>query len=276
VNVFFEALTKIDSVAAILAGGLTSLGILGALVLALTRRGTDLPVKLVGTFLVLGLCFAANNGFVYAAGVFVVATLVTELQFLEKLAAIIWNRKEYWDYLGQASKKDIERKIADESRQIASSDARRDQIESGAGPPKPALPATAQSGFHFHRAVTNALISNPPFPVRRVQHDLKFGRGGRTVLVDAILDTAFGSLFVEIKAGYSERLVDEALRELSKYMELATPLIVGSSAPIGCMIIVPAAEGIPLTWRGVPILQFDTATRTFRNGKEVESYLSSR
>lgn len=60
-------------------------------------------IKLIGSGLVLSLAFAANNVWTYALSIFIVATLVTELQFLEKLAAMFTNRDKYWDYLAQKS-----------------------------------------------------------------------------------------------------------------------------------------------------------------------------
>lgn len=60
-------------------------------------------IKLIGSGLVLALAFAANNVWTYGLSIFIVATLVTELQFLEKLAALFTNRDKYWDYLAQHS-----------------------------------------------------------------------------------------------------------------------------------------------------------------------------
>ncbi|MEZ1420671.1 hypothetical protein QVM55_12660 [Pseudomonas monteilii] len=60
-------------------------------------------VKLIGSGLVLSLAFAANNVWTYGLSIFIVATLVTELQFLEKLAAMFTNRDKYWEYLSQQS-----------------------------------------------------------------------------------------------------------------------------------------------------------------------------
>lgn len=60
-------------------------------------------IKLIGSGLVLSLAFASNNVWTYALSIFIVATLVTELQFLEKLAAMFTNRDKYWDYLAKQS-----------------------------------------------------------------------------------------------------------------------------------------------------------------------------
>ena len=51
--------------------------------------------KFLGVLFILSLAFAANNAFVYIISIIIIATLVTELQFLEMLIALIWNRPEY-------------------------------------------------------------------------------------------------------------------------------------------------------------------------------------
>lgn len=51
--------------------------------------------KFLGVLFIVSLSFAANNPFVYVISVIIIATLVTELQFLEMLIALIWNRPEY-------------------------------------------------------------------------------------------------------------------------------------------------------------------------------------
>lgn len=59
--------------------------------------------KLVGTFSILSIAFVANHWFVYVLSVIVIATLVTELDFLEKITAVLSKNKEYFDYLKQKS-----------------------------------------------------------------------------------------------------------------------------------------------------------------------------
>lgn len=68
-------------------------------------------VKLIGSVLVLALAFASNSAWTYALSIFIVATLVTELEFLEKLAALFTNRKEYWEWRSkQSTEAEAERK----------------------------------------------------------------------------------------------------------------------------------------------------------------------
>ena len=55
--------------------------------------------RLGAIFLITSLALYSNNAAVYFATVFILASAVTELAFLEKLAAIIRVSKEYFDYM---------------------------------------------------------------------------------------------------------------------------------------------------------------------------------
>lgn len=57
-----------------------------------------LSIKLLGSLMVLSLSFASDHFIVYALSIFIIATLVTDLDFLEKIAALLWNREKYWEY----------------------------------------------------------------------------------------------------------------------------------------------------------------------------------
>lgn len=62
------------------------------------KRRSKLSLKLLGIFAVISLCYMANSTWVYAIGVFIIATSITTLDFLEKLAAIVWRNDKYWEY----------------------------------------------------------------------------------------------------------------------------------------------------------------------------------
>ncbi len=65
--------------------------------------------KLFGTFLVVFLALLANNVVVYGLAVFIIATLVTNLQFLLDLASIFWNRS--WWKVEKARPQDVKAKV---------------------------------------------------------------------------------------------------------------------------------------------------------------------
>src|SRR5271157_2601918 len=73
-----------------IAAALTVLSFTVGLVLsafALSKRENDY-YRLAGTFLLIMLALSANNLTVYAISIFIVATLITKLDFLENIAAI--------------------------------------------------------------------------------------------------------------------------------------------------------------------------------------------
>ncbi|MCQ9426714.1 hypothetical protein NRB16_24645 [Pseudomonas sp. LJDD11] len=96
---------NIDNVAAFMALLLGCVGLVWMMMYSLQSSDAS-RIKLIGSGLVLSLAFAANNVWTYSLSIFIVATLVTELQFLEKLAALFTNRDKYWEYLARQSTPD--------------------------------------------------------------------------------------------------------------------------------------------------------------------------
>jgi hypothetical protein len=87
---------------------------------SINRPRDAFSMKALGTLLVLTLAFAANTGPLYALAIFIVATLVTELSFLEKIAALIWNRGKFWDWMiAKESTPEAEARIAEQARSEA-------------------------------------------------------------------------------------------------------------------------------------------------------------
>lgn len=54
--------------------------------------------RLVGMFGITALAVLASHWSVYILAVIVIATLVTDTDFLVRIVALIWDRKEYWEY----------------------------------------------------------------------------------------------------------------------------------------------------------------------------------
>ncbi|EPT8082170.1 TPA: DUF423 domain-containing protein [Vibrio parahaemolyticus] len=72
-------------------------------------------LKLLALLFVAGLCLFSNNTTTYFAALFIIATAVTELEFLQNLAAIIRGNKEYFTYKIEAlSSEEKQEKIAKE------------------------------------------------------------------------------------------------------------------------------------------------------------------
>lgn len=76
-------------------------------------------LRMTGLFLLSSLALFANNAYCYFATVFIVATAVTQLEFLQNLAAIIRGSKEYFDYQKEyLSQREVEKTVEKEVKEI--------------------------------------------------------------------------------------------------------------------------------------------------------------
>ena len=96
------------------------LTVLGSMIIVLTvwNKLKDFLLKLVGIFFVIGLALFSDNTSCYFLAILVVATIVTDLGFLQNIAAIIRNSDSYFTYLSSQSSKEIEQKIIKEEEEI--------------------------------------------------------------------------------------------------------------------------------------------------------------
>jgi hypothetical protein len=271
-----QYLLDIRQLGTLIAGGLTVVGVLGSLVLMLAKRTVDLTIKLIGSFFVLGICFAAQDGIVYGIGVFVVATLVTELQFLEKLAALVWNRKEYWEYLSKASPAEVARRANAEIDENDPPQSSVGLLPTESGPADVPEKRPAISGLHYHRAVLRAFKSQSPFPIFHIQTDLKVHHSGREYFIDALIHTGITTYIVEIKASNSERRLREAVHQVRSHIERLGDLILENrpdAIQLRGIIVIPPSERVPLETFDIAILQFDPLKEVFTNGVAVREFL---
>ncbi|MEE9270952.1 MAG: hypothetical protein V3V49_11905 [Candidatus Krumholzibacteria bacterium] len=95
-----------------LIGGVTALAAVGLAVLSIRTRGRAHATKMFAILSVASLaCFSHHWG-TYMVALFIVATAVTELDFLQNLAAIIRGNKPYFEYKKELlSPEEAQRKI---------------------------------------------------------------------------------------------------------------------------------------------------------------------
>jgi len=92
----------------LLGGGLVGFALISA-ALSLCENLRAHTLRLLAIFFVAALALFSNDVTTYFVAIFIVATAVTELEFLQNLAAIIRGNKEYFDYKKEALSK--ERKL---------------------------------------------------------------------------------------------------------------------------------------------------------------------
>jgi hypothetical protein len=116
-----EQILKVFQDQVIVSNLLTFLLILSGLIVYLfnlsKKFDKDVVSKIAGVFLVTGLAIAANNYYVYGMSIFIIATIITKLDFLENLAAIFSKDAHYWNYkiaVNNATKEEVRKKATEE------------------------------------------------------------------------------------------------------------------------------------------------------------------
>lgn len=69
-----------------------------SMIASFRKKWMSHALKVGGLFLLLGLCLFSDSEWSYLAGIFIVATAVTRLDYLQNLIAIIRGNKDYFDY----------------------------------------------------------------------------------------------------------------------------------------------------------------------------------
>ena len=99
--------------------------------LSLLKNGREHCLRMAGLFLLASLALFAHNAYSYFAALFIVATAVTQLEFLQNLAAIIRGSKEYFDYQREyLSQKEVENSIEKDVKEIEAAPSEIPEIQS--------------------------------------------------------------------------------------------------------------------------------------------------
>jgi hypothetical protein len=90
-------------------------------------------LRMSGLFLLVSVALFANNAYSYFAAVFIVATAVTQLEFLQNLAAIIRGSKEYFDYQKEyLSQREVEASVEADVLELEAAPDEIEEIETPA------------------------------------------------------------------------------------------------------------------------------------------------
>lgn len=268
-------LFKIAAVSSTLSAGFALFCLIVTTIILFLPSPRSVSIKLLGSLMVLALAFAANNVVVYSLAIFIVATLVTDLDFLERIAALFWNRDKYWEYrMGTVSPSEVKARVTSEAQQEVEAE-RTTTTES-----KPDLersdPSAIKSfvadALSFERAVQNALAAGRgPFSPARISTNRKLLSSSGSVELDAIIETPSADLVVEIK--YSKRphalvnalaAVERGVAAYRRYLNER-----GVLKEVIPVAVIPADVSAPSLFRGVmPVLRFDSVKQKFVNEEE--------
>ena len=174
--------------------------------------------KVLGSFLVVSLAFFANNAAVYALCIFIIATFITRLDFLENLAAIFWGRREFWEYRIAArgiTTEESEAKIREEILV-------EPELTKEFGQP----PEGITKALEAKKEVINAFISYGFFQEDQITPEVRveYGRGKR-YLLDAVAHGTHTDYLIEIKLGHLESTTYDAVRKIDSCIDVYKEMI---------------------------------------------------
>ena len=249
----FSDFTKAASLLTIL---FAAVGLISGVVFIIARP-KESGVKLVGSLLVMALSFAANSPFVYPLGILIIATLVTELQFLEKLAAILWNRKEYWSYLStHASQKEVEDKAKRELKETSSATSRQNERRA------------VDLAIEFQRLALQCLADqSSPLRIEQIETEVALASKGRRWILDGVATGQKYVYVVEVKASPSIRNIGDVAYQLSRYTDAYRSYAAerGITLPVRKLIVLPPGVTNRVAISDAAVLVFDMVERRFIN-----------
>lgn len=287
IEIIMNAITEPKVIATLFA--------VSALLLAvplIVRGSAQFATQLLGSILVVAICFSAHNTVVYTISVFVIATLVTELHFLEKIAALIWNRKEYWDYLsGSATKEEVKDKAESEvAAEILKENTDEpddvEQVEDVESQPEGILETEPEkiylsknelvlNALQLEKNVFESLRNQIPFSYDNLKSEVRITSGARKYLIDIVIETKNVHYLIEVKNYRKAASLIGAARQLDDYAEIYKGYLRERkvNAAVQPLIVVPDSLNTQKSIRGVPIVSFNESTKEFSNFKsEYASY----
>ncbi len=210
----------------LLGGGLVVLGVCFSIVSLFYSLRVHC-LKLLAICLVSGLSFLSGHPATYFAAIFIIATAVTELEFLQNLAAIIRGNKDYFDYktqqLTSAQKKE---RLANE---LSESEGLNTSIATGSGSNAVNSTESERIVDRVFMAEKRALDFLEQKINRRIGRNLRFETKDRFVELDGIVDD--GQQFPEIvEVKYIQvnanivslkRIIEQGVEKLHRYNKLA-------------------------------------------------------
>lgn len=215
----------------------------------------------------------ANSAWVCAIAIFIIATLVTDAEFLQNLAAISWDRS--WWRVAKATEREILEKREDElAQQEVHGGARR--ALTGSEQPGP-LPVQ-KSAQEFETAVLEALPSLFGMGGVRRGVALVHRSSNLRLVLDAVGRKGSYRYIIEIK--YSDLQIPIGLKQLQYYLSVYADMLSErrGQAKVRGILIVPAPgppEATLIVPKQIAVLKFDATTGTFVNREEILAWMAT-
>jgi len=237
-----------------------------------SKTNREFITKFSGALLVSALALLANHVAVYALSIFIVATIITRLDFLENIAAIFWGRREFWEYrthMTKATKAELRDKLQREVQQ---------EVEPGT--PSKEVRNTQIQAFEFERLSIDKIGSEDGiFEKNRVRSGVSIMVEGLNYLLDAVAVVPRGAIcfyVIEIKFVRSSHTVLTGARQIQKYMHAYEAFVEDHepAIPVRGILIIPSnIESENFIGDRIGVLKFDLQTRKFTNKNIISEWI---
>ncbi len=222
-------------------------------------------LKIGGAFLIAILSLFSNSEIVYVIAIFIIATFITKLDFLENFAAIIWNRAFVYDYrkatLIPQSKDEIRLKSEKNllfSKRLSFSDN---------------INFNKDSLIKFEDSVMKKLMSFDF--IGNVRRNIKLRLGsGATYYFDALISSSDFEYIVEIKYLKSDDPILKIKQKLATNIDVLDNYYKNKNIFkfISAILIVPSTFNSAKTDDNIFILKYNEQSNTFENENEFTSW----
>jgi len=164
-------------------------------------------IKMFALFIVAGLSFFANHFSTYFAGVFIVATAVTELEFLQNIAAIIRGNKDYFDYKKETLTSEQKKKKIEEEQEQITEDVSQTPEEQKDPPTiktyRAKVTATRPNFERLMQVEEKALDKMEEYYKAKIERGVRISRKGKTIeldgLIPSVVDDMVSEKIIEVK-----------------------------------------------------------------------------
>lgn len=264
-NTLISNIEKLIAIMALIAA------IVFALLHTFSSGKRDTHLKLSGSFIVAVFAFLANNIGIYALASFIVATIITKLDFLENLAAIFWGRKEFWGYriqLAKASINQLEGKLEQDIRQEIKED---DSSKT--------LTDFRLSALQFEGNMLRSL--NKIFNPKRIMLGVRIDVQGLTYVLDAVAMPSKEGVpafyVIEFKYARSSKNVGLWAKQLQGYLTAYQEFIEDKEPSVavrGLLIIPSEIYDKDFIGRNIGVLKYDLKNHSFVNLEAILAWIS--
>lgn len=157
-------------------------------------------LRLLALFFVAALSLFSNHWSTYFAGIFVIATAVTELEFLQNLAAIIRGNKDYFDYKKETLTSEQKQKKVQEEQAELNVQQTKQAPSVEITPEKVTTPANREPASNIRQILNiedKALDKMEKYYNSKIERGVRISRKGRYIEIDGLIPSAADDMVSE-------------------------------------------------------------------------------